>query len=78
MGRDIELLIEHLLDIKEKLGTMESRLESLDKNMAEHMRRTDLVEKQVDDLKRIKYLMIGAAAAAPSFLSKILEYIKHT
>lgn len=72
MAKDkIDLVVDRIDDLKE---STEKRLDSIDFNLAEHMRRTDVLEKlHMDNQKRIESL--EEPKRALSFLKKIVIYV---
>lgn len=85
----IELVVDRIEDLKEHTS---KRLDSIDYNLAEHMRRTDLLEQlHKDNAVRIGYLekpytflsmlkqislWIAAISSVVIAIFKIMEYIK--
>ena len=54
MTDKFDLIVDRIDDLKENTNT---RLDSIDKNLAQHMRRTDILEKlHIDNQDRIKIL----------------------
>ena len=88
MSDKIDLVVARIEDLKE---STEKRLDSIDNNLAQHMRRTDILEKLHMDnqtriesleepkkaLKFLKEVVIYVAAISASIISviKLLEYL---
>lgn len=85
----IELVVDRIEDLKEHTS---KRLDSIDSNLAEHMRRTDILEKlHKDNAARIEYLekpytflavskqislWIAGIASVVIAIFKIMEYLR--
>jgi len=71
-----DLIIQRLEDLKE---STDSRLDSIDNNLAQHMRRTDILELESlhrDNQKRI--LLLEEPRKALLLLKSVLVYISIT
>ena len=71
-----DLLLEELLEIKAELARQGVRLDTYNEQLKEHMRRSDALESQVDELYKFKYIVAGivtAASAATAFLLELLR-----
>lgn len=54
--------IEHILEIRDRLSGIESRLTQYNTLLKEHIRRTELLEKDVAPIKRHVYMLQGGAS----------------
>ena len=68
MTDKLDLIIDKIKDLKEAHNC---RLDSIDKNLLEHMKRTEMLENRVDKLeepgkarKYLKKILIGVGALA--------------
>lgn len=82
MADKLDLLIDRIQDMKDANNT---RLDSIDENLREHMRRTEILEVRVDDLeepkKALKWikgcaLWVGAILGVTWTIIRLVEYIK--
>lgn len=89
MTEPIQLILEYVKQLNDKV---DYRLDAIDKNLAEHMRRTDVLEKlHKDNEKRILHLeeprkalsllksvviYVGTISGTILGLLKLLEYYK--
>ena len=78
----LDLVLHRIDDMKDSHAR---RLDSIDENLLNHMKRTELLENRVDkleipvkSLKWLKYVILYLAAVAGIILSilKLVEYIK--
>lgn len=62
LERQLNNLEKRALATNERLAKVDASLESIDENLAEHMRRTELLEEQTRDLQSFKNKALGAVA----------------
>jgi len=62
LERQLNNLEKRALATNERLAKVDVSLESIDENLAEHMRRTELLEEQTRDLQSFKNKALGAVA----------------
>ncbi len=62
LERQLSNLEKRALATNERLAKVDASLESIDENLAEHMRRTELLEEQTRDLQSFKNKALGAVA----------------
>jgi hypothetical protein len=76
-----EHILAELSSIREHLGTMNTTLVKQESNLAEHMRRTDLLETKVtksdSKITKITYLLlIGSGAASVYYWPVVRELLR--
>ena len=82
-----DIILTNLLSLIEQIGSMDTKLDSLDLKLMEHLRvdetlhntQNDKIQKIHDSQKRIKWVATGAALAISAFWKVVSVFLlRHT
>jgi hypothetical protein len=71
-----ERIYEMLSELKVHAATTNERLDHYNKSLDFHIKRSDMLEEQVDELYKLKYYAMGAMAVVTGLLTIFFDIIK--
>jgi archaellum component FlaC len=71
-------ILEALAELQVEQAKQGVRLDAYNEHLKEHMRRSDALENQVDELYKFKYIVAGVVTATSAILAFLLDLLRKT
>ncbi len=75
MASKIDDVLNELKEQGKSIVRLETRLDAIDINLADHMRRTEQNEVMIEDLQKYKWIAIGAISIVSFFSTVIIKFL---